>query len=42
MPVQKVLNALSEGMTVTETARQFGISRAAVYRMLRSPGDEAV
>ena len=32
VPVQNVLDALTSGLTVTETARKFGISRASVYR----------
>ena len=32
IPVLKVINALSKGLTVTETAKKFGISRASVYR----------
>jgi DNA invertase Pin-like site-specific DNA recombinase len=33
VPVLKVINALSKGLTVAETAKKFGISRASVYRM---------
>ena len=33
VPVQNILHALSEGLTVTAVAKMFGISRAAVYRV---------
>ena len=32
VPVKYVLGALADGLTVTQTAKKFGISRASVYR----------
>ena len=33
VPVQNVLDALSAGITVAEVAREYGVSRATVYRV---------
>jgi hypothetical protein len=33
VPVKNVLHALSEGISVTAVAQEFGISRASVYRI---------